>query len=174
MRNRKMKLLVASVLLVALAAPAVAFAYFTDYESAWGGAVIKLEGETTIHEEASTDQKVISIENIGETDVVVRVAIYGDYIKWGESTIGDGWVHKDGDDWYYYDKMLKPGESTSEIVVKIDKDAATSDGHDFDIVVVHESERVSYDGTADNKVSKPEGWTNMPAIFGTSSEEVGD
>jgi len=103
-----------------------------------------------------------------------QTVTYGDYIKWNESTIGTGWVHKDGDDWYYYDKMLKPGESTSEIVVKIDKDAATSDGHDFDIVVVHESERVSYDGTADNKVSKPEGWTNMPAIFGTSSEEVGD
>ena len=116
---------------------------------------------------------MISIENVGETDVVVRVAIYGDYIDWDKSTIGEGWTRADGDEWYYYNKILKPDETTSTITAKVDKTAAEKAGHDFDIVVVHESERVSYDGTADNKVRKPDGWTNMPAIYG-SSEEVGN
>ena len=173
MKNRKMKLLVVGLLLVALVLPAAAYAYFTDYEDAWGGAVIKLEGETKIHEEASTDKKVVSIENTGDTNVIVRVGIFGDYISGITFENKKDWTHKDGDDWYYYSQILKPGETTSSITATVNKTAAEDAGHDFDIVVVHESERVSYDGTADNKVRKPDGWTNMPAIYG-SSEEVGD
>ena len=54
MKNKKVKLLIASILLVALAVPAAALAYFTDYEDAWGGAVLKLEGETTIDEQVDS------------------------------------------------------------------------------------------------------------------------
>lgn len=172
MKNKKVKLLIASILLVALAVPAAALAYFTDYEDAWGGAVLKLEGETTIDEQADSAKKVISIRNTGETDVVVRVAVYGDFVKNVDFGEGD-WAHQDGDDWYYYKKILKPGEATPEITAWVDVEAAGAAGHDFDIVVVHESERVSYDGTAENNVNKPDGWTNMPNIKG-SSEEVGN
>lgn len=173
-RTKKAKCLIAGVLFVVLALPAAVFAYFTDYESAYGGAILKLEGETELQEEASTDKKVISVKNIGETDVVVRLAVYGDYIDWESSGIGDNWSRESGDDWFYYDKILHPDESTSEITVMVDKKAAEADGHDFNIVVVHESERVAYDGTEDNKVKKPDGWTNMPTIVAESSKEVGD
>lgn len=171
MKKFKSKGLIAAIVLTVLALPAAAFAYFTDYEGAWGGAVLKLEGETQLHEEVSDDQKTISIENIGETDVLVRVAVYGDYLS---GTAGEGWVQAEGDEWFYYDAILAPGEKTSDLVAKIDTQAAKDDGHDFDIVVVHESERVSYDGTDENKVNKPDGWTNMPDIFGESDKEVGD
>ena len=172
MKNRKMKLIVAAVLLVALAAPAAALAYFTDYEVAHGGAVLKLEGETTIHEDVDSEKKVISIKNVGDTDVIVRLAVYGDYVKrpltYGTSS---DWV-EDGD-WIYYKKILKPDESTSEITAFVDVEAAGAAGHDFDIVVVHESQRVSYDGTEQNKVVLPEGWTN-PDISAGMTEEVGN
>ncbi len=171
------------ILLVALAAPAAAFAYFTDYEDARGGAVIELEGETTIQEEASDAKKDISIKNTGDTDVVVRVAVYGDYISGYEFQNADDWT-KDGD-WYYYEGILAPNQSTSTITAKIDKDKAEAAGHDFDIVVVHESERVSYngtvkdDGTIENRVVRPDGWSDswkLPnnAVSAESGEEVGD
>lgn len=171
MKNRNIKLLIAAVLLVALAAPAAVLAYFTDYEEAHGGALLQLEGETKIHEEADSDKKVISIENTGETDVVVRVAVFGDFVNEIEYDEKD-WAKAEGDEWYYYRRILKPGESTPAITAWVDKEAAQEAGHDFEIVVVHESERVSYDGTAQNKVNRPEGWDRMPVI--TGSEEVGD
>lgn len=172
MKNRKMKILIAAVLLVALAAPAAVLAYFTDYEDAYGGAVIELKGETTIHEDANSEKKVISIENVGDTDVIVRLAIYGDYVKQPLTyETSSEWI-EDGD-WIYYKKILAPGESTSKITAFVDAEAAEAAGHDFDIVVVHESERVSYDGTADNKVVLPDGWT-YPNISAGMTEEVGN
>lgn len=174
MKNNKIKLLIIGILLVALAAPAAVLAYFTDYEEAWGGAVLNLEGETTIEEKADSAKKEVNIRNTGETDVIVRVAIYGDFVEKIDYDEGD-WTHQEGDDWYYYNRILKPGEATaSQITAWIDQGAAGAAGHDFDVVVVHESERVSYDGSAAFKVNKPEGWTNMPDIAGEASEEVGD
>ena len=170
MKNRKKKMLIAAVLLVALAAPAAAYAYFTDYEDAYGGAVLKLEGETTIHETPEDAKKTISIENTGETDVIVRVAVYGDYLGNIDYDAGD-WT-KDGE-WYYYNSILEPGGTTSDIVANIDTAAAKAAGHDFDIVVVHESQRVSYDGTEENNVVLPEGWT-LPDISVGMTEEVGN
>ena len=179
MRNRKVKLLIASILLVALAAPAAVFAYFTDYEEAHGGAMLKLEGETTIQEKPEDAKKTISIKNTGKTDVVVRVAIYGDYL--GEVEYSESDWTKDGE-WYYYEGVLSPKESTSDIVANIDVKAAKEAGHDFDIVVVHESERVSYtgtlkdDGTIENRVVRPDGWSGSWKLptQPVASEEVGD
>lgn len=181
MRNRKTKLIVAAVLLIALAAPAATFAYFTDYEDGYGGAVLKLEGETTIQEDADSDQKVISIKNVGETDVIVRLAVHGDYVKHPYTYERSSDWTVDGDEdggWIYYNGILAPGGETSTITVLVDKTAAEAAGHDFDIVVVHESQRVSYEQVVDsgktyNKVVLPEGWTN-PNISVVMSEEVGD
>lgn len=133
---------------------AAVYAYFTDYEDAHGGAILELHGETEIKEKPEDDKKTVTIRNTGETDVIVRAAIYGDNLT--ETADEKDWV-KDGDYWYYL-HILKPGEETSEIVAEIDVKAAKEAGHDFDIVVVQESERVSYDGTPENKVVKPEGW----------------
>ena len=143
-------------------------AYFTDYEDAEGGAVIQLEGETELHETPEDDKKTIWIENTGDCDVIVRVAIYGSFLGKVEADEKD-WV-KDGEYWYYK-HILEPGQSTSEIVAHVDVEAAKEAEHDFEIIVVHESERVSYDGTPENKVVKPEGW-KYPDIAKGMSEEV--
>ena len=174
MKNRKLKLIIAGILLIALAAPAAAIAYFTDYEEAHGGAVLHLEGETHIDEQPDDAGKTIKIVNTGKTDVIVRLMVVGEFIK--EPVAKSGWT-KDGDYWYW-DSILKPGAETATIRLDIDVDAAKEAGHDFDIVVLHESERVSYeqvtgaDGKVKNKVVKPEGWS-LPDIL-LDVEEVGD
>ena len=145
------------VLLAALIfSTGVAYAYFTDYEQAKGGAAIYLNGQTIIEEEAKNDQKTVRIYNNGKTDVIARVAIYGDFIT-ETAKVESDW-DRDGEFWYYR-KILHPGESTSDIVANIDVTAAEAAGHDLEIIVVHESSRVLYDGTEANNVVKPNGWT---------------
>ena len=181
-RKSASRLLVIGILLVALVVPAgITFAYFTDYEDAHGGAVIQLSGETQLHEDPKDDSKTVSIENTGETDVIVRLAIEGDFMKSVTPDVPEDWkTAKDdnGVNWWYYTKILKPGETTSEIVALINVSEAGESGHDFDIVVVHESERVSYEGVKEgdqfvNKVVKPAGWA-YPDITVEASEEVGE
>ena len=182
-KSRKL-ITICAVLIALIASTTAAYAYFTDYEEAQGGAQIKLEGQTEIDETPGDDQKIIRIKNTGETDVVVRVAAFGDFIKWeGENaTTGSNknWkreliVNKDGKKdgaWWYYKKILKPGETTPKITVKIDTKAAEKAGHDFDIVVVHESARVTYDGTAANKVVKPDGWPDSWNDLGIAADSA--
>ena len=157
--NRR-KLIICVLLAVLILPAALAYAYFTDYEEAVGGAVIHLDGETRIYEEAEDDKKTVQVENVGETDVIVRIAIFGEFIT--ETAVEpDDW-DQDGEYWYYR-YILHPGERTSEIVATIDITAAEAAGHDFEIIVVHESARVVYDGTPENNVVLPDGWT-YPAI----------
>ena len=100
MRKKSRKLItICAVLIALIASTTAAYAYFTDYEEALGGAQIKLEGQTDIHEKADNEQKTVSIENTGETDVVVRVAAFGDFINWDETTGSDDNWRKDGDWW---------------------------------------------------------------------------
>lgn len=173
MRRKSNKLIVVCAVLIALiASTTAAYAYFTDYESALGGAQIKLEGQTHLNEEPSNTQKVLSIENTGETDVIIRVAAFGDFIDWESSTWKDSDWKKIGD-WFYYKKILSPGETTSEIVIKIDTAAAEKAEHDFDIVVVHESSRVTYDGTTANKVVKPDKWPDSWYDLGIKADSKG-
>lgn len=178
MRKKSKKLIVICAVLIALiASTTAAYAYFTDYEQALGGAQIKLEGQTEIHEEADDAQKTLYIKNTGETDVIVRVAAFGDFIDWDNSTWEEGDWMREGD-WFYYKRILKPGEATSEpeepnLVIKIDTEAAKKAEHDFDIVVVHESQRVSYDGTAENKVVKPDKWPDSWYDLGIAAESEG-
>ena len=46
-----------------------AMAYFTDYEDAYGGAVVQLGGETEIDEGSDARNKHIVITNTGETNM---------------------------------------------------------------------------------------------------------
>ena len=158
MRKQGMKRLsIALVLLTLMALTAgIAYGYFTDYEEAAGGAEIRLNGETVIREQADDEKKVIAIENTGEADVIVRVAVYGENIT-VKPDVSSDWI-EDGDFWYY-NGILSPGEVTSNLTALIDTEAAEAAGHDFDIVVVHEMARVVYDGTEENNVVLPEGWS---------------
>ena len=100
---------------------------------------------------------MITIKNTGETDVVVRVKVFGG--SYVEITSGENWKLSD-DDWYYYEKVLTPDEVSSEIYAKI---TSSAPDHDFDVVVILESERAVYNGdqliapNTDWKITYPKG-----------------
>ena len=76
-RQTAKKPVLAALALVLCLSAAVggAMAYFTDYEDAQGGAVIRLGGQTEIDEGSDTRNKHVVITNTGETNVIVRAAV---------------------------------------------------------------------------------------------------
>ncbi|MBE6040932.1 MAG: hypothetical protein E7220_00245 [Clostridiales bacterium] len=143
-----------------------ALAYFSDYEEASGGAVLTLGGQTRLYEGNDNTKKEIRIENTGETDMITRVAIFGqeEYMKPITFEKASDW-EKIGD-FYYYTKVLKPGETTSQITAEMSFDWKTDDpdkkpDYQFDITVVHESTQAVYDG---KQLAKPKGWDYVPTV----------
>lgn len=166
----KIGLITVALLLILTVGIGVTSAYFTDYESARGGAVIDLRGQTELTEEVKDGNKEVSISNTGDTDMIVRVMIYGDTGRISNIT-GNGWS-KGADGAYYYDKVLHKGESTSKLTVNVS--TGSSDTDDFEVIVVHEGSRAVYDGTAEpgaegQKLAAPEGW-NADAVSQISAE----
>ena len=168
MRNhRKLLIMALSLILCITASVGIAFAYFTDYENARGGAILNLKGQTWIDEDADEKGKTIVIQNVNEPDMVVRVMIIGDKDHLGVIDAEDGWIGPDKDGWYYYSKLLKGctdaerknGGRTSELKAEI-KVSGNEDINAFDVVVVQEAERVVYDQDSEgnNIVSVPAGW----------------
>ena len=152
--------------LLLLLAPATktAYAYFTDYEAARGGAVIRLGGETHLEEEVKEGNKTVVISNTGDTDLVVRVMILGnaDYM-----TVDPGKDWQEGTDGaWYYTAVLAAGEDTTAINVNVKTGPGeAAENQDFDITVVHEASRVIYETTGGKEqVKQPAGWDGMPAI----------
>ena len=155
MKKRVTRLVQVCLLIAALVIPThMAYAYFTDYESAAGGATVGFTIETHTNEVVDEDgNKTITILNTGTAGAVVRVAIFGTNMT---VTPSDDWT-KGGDGFYYYNSILEPKAETSSI--RVDVKNVTEYG--FDIVVVHESAIAvwSYDaGTDTNTVNIPEGW----------------
>ena len=170
MRNhRKLLIMALSLILCITASVGIAFAYFTDYENARGGAILNLKGQTWIDEDADKDGKTIVIKNVNEPDMVVRVMIIADKDHLGDITPGTDWSGPDDDGWYYYGKVLKgsadrDGDETSKLRAEV-KVSGNEDINDFDVVVVQEAERVVYDQDSEgnNIVSVPAGW-NIDSI----------
>lgn len=161
MRNHKKLLIMALSLILCLAVSiGIAVAYFTDYENARGGAVIRLTGQTELKETVDEKGKTVSIQNVDEADMIVRVMFIADAAHLGEISMGDGWSGPDSKGWYYYGKVLKgsksgSGDSTTDIKAEV-KVKGDEDVNDFDVVVVHEASRVLYDG---DTVVIPDGWS---------------
>ena len=160
---------IAALLLSLVVGIGFAFAYFTDYEAARGGAIIHLGGQTELIEQMDGNNKKISVKNTGQTDMIVRVMIFGDESKM-TVTAPDDW-YKGDDGAYYYKKILhgspygESGDSTSTILAEI-KVTGDEDVKDFDIIVVQEGSRVVYDGT---KLAVPKGW-NAEAVSKIATE----
>ena len=172
MRNyRKLLIMALSLILCLSVSIGFAFAYFTDYENARGGAILRLHGQTHLNEKVDEKGKTISIQNVDEPDMVVRVMVIGNEEHLGVIK-GDNWIGPDEDGWYYYSKLLKGctdaerknGGRTSELKAEI-KVSGNEDINDFDVVVVQEAERVLYDQDSEgnNIVSVPKGW-NIDSI----------
>ena len=154
MKNRKLLTVIIAAILCMTVSIGIALAYFTDYESARGGAVLNLTGQTEIEEEVKDNQKIVKISNIGKTDMIVRVMVYGDerYLDVPEA---ENWK-KGSDGAYYYTSILKPGKSTEPELLANIKEHKAGDESTFDVIVVHEANRVMYDD--DQKLVVPAGW----------------
>ena len=156
--GRKQITLIIAVAMVLFVSVSATLAYFSDYDTAQGEKTLVLSGQTTIEENPKDDSKDIKITNVSKDDVdmVVRVRVIGPVTI--NFNPGAGW--EQNGEWWYYNKVLAKGESTSNLFAgwKIPKD---SDLENFDVVVVHESAIATYDG---NKVAKPAGWDYIPVI----------
>lgn len=143
--KRNLIFVIATVLVLSLSA-GFASAYFSDHEAAQGAATIHMGGQSKIVEEVDENSKSVQIENIGDTEIVVRVAIYGPTNMKIEAS--DEWT-KIGD-YYYYKKVLKPGdpgEKTTEgsLVASTQFPAGQDMGDQYQVVVVQECEQAHYD-----------------------------
>lgn len=162
--KKQISILLAFVLLAGITAASVpgALAYFTDRQHADGSAAVQMTWETTPHEEMDGNNKHIVIENTGEVDMIVRVAVFGTEVE-GKTVMtvaGKNWA-QDGDYWYY-NELLAPGKSTDELVGTLTADDAEGlEAEDLEIIVVHESAPAVFN--KDNTLKRPDGWT-LPEI----------
>ena len=159
-------------MLIIAASVGVTVAYFSDYEAAMGEATLHLAGRTTIDEGDDLQKKEIVINNTGETDVVVRVAIFGPDQK--TVTLPKNGKWEAHGDFYYYKEVLgttEPNNTTGEAILAeltfkgTEEEIAAQKallGDSVDITVVHESAPVVYN--SEGKVQKPDGWDYIPAI----------
>ena len=131
-------------------------AYFTTYTTTRGSARLALGPRSELEESIDRQTKQIQIENTGETDCFVRARIYaGSLLGLAESEIvpegGSSHWRKDADGWWYYEAILKPGELTNVLSVKIEvtREMMDLEIDNFNVVVVQESTPVLYreDGT---------------------------
>lgn len=155
MRNKRKLVIALSLILCLTASVGFTLAYFTDYENAKGGAVVKLSGQTEVKEEFDGNNKKVTIKNTGDTDMVVRLRVFGDENHMTVNSTGNTDWLEGTDGFWYYKKVLPAGAEASMFKVDVSGKIDPGDPIDFEITVVHESQRVTYDG---DKVAVPEGW----------------
>lgn len=159
--RNKLIALIAAIMVISSSVGA-ALAYFSSYDQGAGEAKLVLGGTSEVTEEFKDNNKIITLKNTGETNIVVRVAIYGpDGTAVTPVTPAD-W-EQIGDYWYYK-HILAPGASASKINATINNIPVNEDIENFDIIVAHESAMAV---TSGGKVSKPSGWQAIPDISET-------
>lgn len=172
--KRKILLVIAAVLVLSLSV-GFASAYFSDHEAAQGAAKIKLGGQTEIIEGWDDGIKHVSIKNTGDTEMIVRVAIYGPDGENAKMSVTKGDTWEKSGEYYYYKAILQPGDQTpmDDLIAKVVfKEGTEADlGDNYDIVVIQDSAQPTYEGN-NNKVAKPAGWDYVPELYG--SEEGGE
>lgn len=141
---RNILLISFAVIFIAAAGIGEAWAYFTTYARAEGGAVINLGFKTTIKEEYREGMKQIRIESEeGSWPVYVRVRVYCENQEGLTYSSDNKWVDG-GDGYWYYTEIVKGGESTTELGVKIKFPDNPEDGDVYNVAVVYESTPVRY------------------------------
>lgn len=162
MRRLSKRTLVAlvAVIMTLTATMGMTLAYFSDTDSAEGGAILLLSGQTEIVEpDVTDDSKTIQITNISEdpVDMVARVRVIAPVdVEW---TAGRGWTEGE-DGWWYYTEAIAQGDSSTDLRVewKIPENSAIEN---YDVIVVHESSPAAY--TESGAIAQPDGW-NCPAF----------
>lgn len=160
-RINKTTLMIFALVLSLSVTVGASLAYFSDYEEASGGATLNLGGKTQIDEGKDNKQKDIVIKNTGETNMIVRVMIAGEGVKYlanpPKYEKADWEKVKEGDiEWYYYKKVLEPGQETSDILAKMEFSwQGEEPSYNFEITVAHESAQAVYNGKT---LAAPKGW----------------
>ena len=146
-------------------------AYFTTYAIAKGGPWLRI-GPTRnkIKDEYTAGRKSVSVQNVGEYDCYARVVVLapewllpfparqgekdsGNYLYVydpnAQSGASDVLWRFGGDGYWYYDKILKPGESTPTLMVETSWLLMTKELEEqmktCDVVIVDEFTMVRYD-----------------------------
>lgn len=142
-------LALAAVALVAVLGVGTAMAYFTTYVLTDGGKALELDfTDTEISEEVIAGQKQIVLTNTGDQPAYVRIKAlvgdaYKDSIVYSEPGNAGNWT-PGADGYYYYNDILEPGESTTQLNVSF----AFPEGEapaDFNVIIIQESTPVLYD-----------------------------
>lgn len=149
MKKKNIFLFALAIVLILATSISGALAYFTTYANAKGGYVIHLGYDTEITETFSNWTKHVTITNReGSQPVYVRArAFSGSTYDLNYTDMSGKWsMGKDG--YWYYEDVLYAGESSTELLVKINNvpDNVT-DGASFNVVVIYEATPVQYDAS---------------------------
>ena len=148
MKRGRLLLVAAALTLIVSVAVKPAIAYFTDTVTVSKTVELSL-GDGTVDEMDDDVEhmiKTISIKNTGEYDIYVRAkAIYPEKctVTYQTST---NWTDLDGG-YYYYENILKPGEKTDDLHLKIEY---TGETH-FNVIIIQEATKVIYDADGNPK-----------------------
>lgn len=157
---KRTSVIIFAAILCVITLAGTAFAYFTDAKEASGSHTLQLGYSTELVEGFDTDgNKQIVMTNTGETEVYVRTLIYygtevGQDIE-VDIPGAENW-EKQGDNTWFYNQPLKPGEYTSVLPVTI----TTGEGvnlENFDVIVIGQTTRALYDSNND---PYPADWQN--------------
>ena len=162
-KSKAIRLAVIALALTLVVSVGAAAAFFTTYVRAEGGHELLLGDETYIDEKVDGMEKTIKIVNSGDTNVYVRVKLlYSDYNNEVDIKLGSDWK-LESDGYYYYNKILKPGEFTTEITASIKIKGEKSPMDQFDVIVVNECTQYIWDDQGLGNTPAYPGWANRPA-----------
>ena len=114
MKRRTYFLSLLALLLIACAMVQPALAYFTANTQADGMVPLNFGYKTEIYEDVKDFVKTVTIQNTGEADkadpIWVRARAFAGTTYPLVPTVAEPW-YDGGDGWYYYTKVLQPGEA---------------------------------------------------------------
>lgn len=147
MKNKKLILMAAALLIVGSIAVKPAMAYFTDSHTGKGSVEMTI-GEYKIEpgEEYSGMTKYITVKNTGDYSVRTRVKLFAGSthsIKI-DAEASKNWT-EGSDGYFYYNVDLEKDTTSSQLVVEIDAKGDTAG--EFNVIVIEEATRVYADGT---------------------------
>ncbi len=150
MKKKIIFLTAACALLILTASAGTAFAYFSTYEKALGGYTLHLGDYEEYTEEFKdwTKRLVVTNKESSYENVFVRAKAFAGSEVSLKYIADESWTPA-SDGYYYYNGYLKPGQSTSELQVKITGIPQGVDAKSFNVILIYESCSAKYtaDGT---------------------------
>lgn len=146
MRINKLLPAIVAFVFVTISSVPDANAYFTTYVTAKGGYDVNWKHEEKIDERFEDWNKYVSVTSKeGSVPVFVRVKAFAGSL-YSLQYSGNDWSYNEKDGFYYYNKALKGGETTSNLKIFIGNiPAKPQQGDNFNVTVVYETVPVQYD-----------------------------